>query len=121
MRQDDEEPEADELEAIEPVDDGDDPLVAEFEMADEGEEAEPRSRSATMPFISGVLLGALVGAGIALLLTPARGAVLRKRLRKFARKVRARAGERFEALAEDAGRQLARRRRKIRQRLRERA
>lgn len=117
MRQDDDEdPEIDELEPIDSLDDEDDlDGLEEIE-----EETERPARSGTMTFISGILLGALVGAGIALLVAPERGSVIRKRLKKFAKKVRAKAEEKMGDLADGAGRELARRRRKLRQQLRER-
>jgi hypothetical protein len=123
MRQDDnDEPDTDELEASEPMDDSDELSPADFEMMDDDadEDLGARTRSGTMTFLSGVVLGALVGAGIALLVAPERGSTMRRKLKKFARKVRARAEEKFDDLADDAGRELARRRRKLRQRIRER-
>ncbi len=52
-------------------------------------------------FLSGLLLGAVIGAGVALLTAPQPGKKTRRRLRKRALEVRDSAGERLEALADE--------------------
>jgi hypothetical protein len=61
-------------------------------------------------FIAGVMLGAVVGAGIALLFAPARGDRLRRRLGKSGRALRERARDELEDAARRARREIARRR-----------
>ncbi len=55
------------------------------------------------PEIGAFLLGALVGAGIALLFAPASGADTQRRLRERARKLRDLTGERVRGLRDDLG------------------
>ena len=52
-------------------------------------------------FVSGFLLGAIVGAGIALLAAPGAGMRTRKRIRRVAGELRDSAGDQWEDLAED--------------------
>jgi gas vesicle protein len=52
-------------------------------------------------FISGLVLGAFIGAGIALLTAPDAGRKTRRRLRRAAGEVRELAGDRWEDLADD--------------------
>ena len=54
-----------------------------------------------MTFVSGFLLGAMVGTGIALLMAPEAGMRTRKRIRKVAGALRGSAGDHWEDLAED--------------------
>lgn len=50
-------------------------------------------------FISGMMLGIVIGAGVAVLLAPASGRKTRKRLKKAARNVRSETSDRWEDLA----------------------
>ncbi len=50
----------------------------------------------TRPFAAGLILGALIGAGIALLVAPQSGEETRRLLRRRARKVADVAGDRYE-------------------------
>jgi gas vesicle protein len=52
-------------------------------------------------FISGLLLGAVIGAGVALLTAPRAGRRTRKRLRRAAVDMRETASDRFDQLAEE--------------------
>lgn len=52
-------------------------------------------------FISGLLLGAVIGAGVALLTAPRPGRKTRKRLKRAATDVRDSAGDRLDQLAEE--------------------
>ncbi len=74
----------------------------------------PEGASGLVGFVGGLVLGALIGAGIALLVAPERGRSLRRRL---ARRIRA-AGDdvrgNFEDLKDSTRRRLARRRRRLR-------
>jgi gas vesicle protein len=85
---------------------------------DELEEiVEAEGASAIVGFLSGLVLGALAGAGIALLLAPERGDVTRRRIRKKFRDVSTDAREQLDDWKDDAGRELRRRQRQIRKRL----
>ncbi len=55
----------------------------------------------SVTFVSGFLLGAMVGAGIALLAAPEAGMRTRRRIRKVAGGLRESAGDHWEDLAED--------------------
>ncbi len=55
----------------------------------------------SMTFVSGFLLGAIVGAGIALLAAPAAGMKTRRRIRRVAGGLRESAGDHWDDLAED--------------------
>jgi gas vesicle protein len=50
-------------------------------------------------FVAGLLLGAVIGAGIALLTAPDAGRRTRRRIRRVADELRESAGDRFEELA----------------------
>ena len=52
-------------------------------------------------FLSGLLLGAVLGAGAALLMAPQPGRRTRKRIRRAALDLREDAGDRFDELADD--------------------
>ncbi len=54
-----------------------------------------------MTFVSGFLLGAMVGAGITLLAAPEAGMRTRKRIRRVAGELRDSAGDHWDDLAED--------------------
>ncbi len=55
----------------------------------------------SVTFVSGFLLGAMVGAGIALLAAPEAGMRTRRRIRRVAGGLRESAGDHWEDLAED--------------------
>jgi len=74
-------------------------------------EAPVRRRRSKASFAAGLVLGAMVGAAVALLLAPERGTDTRRRLRKRIRSVRDGAEERWQAIEAVARRELARRRR----------
>ena len=57
--------------------------------------------ASSMRFVAGFLLGAIVGAGIALLAAPETGTRTRKRIRKVAGELRESAGDHWEDLATD--------------------
>jgi gas vesicle protein len=52
-------------------------------------------------FVSGLVLGAVLGAGVALLTAPQSGRRTRRRIRRTAVDVRSNAGDRWEELADD--------------------
>lgn len=54
-----------------------------------------------MGFVSGLLLGAVIGAGVALLAAPDTGRATRKRLRRAAVGLRTDAADRWDELADD--------------------
>ncbi|MBI4421668.1 MAG: YtxH domain-containing protein [Gemmatimonadetes bacterium] len=96
-------------------------LEPEAKPDNEDEEAEEPldggGRSGTLGFIAGLVLGALVGAGVALLMAPDRGVVTRKRLTRLARKVRDDARHHLDSWRDDVRRELSRRRRRLRERV----
>jgi gas vesicle protein len=67
--------------------------------------------------MAGMVLGALVGAGVALLVAPERGAVTRKRLKKFVGRLRNDAKEQVDDWRSDVKAELKRRRRQIREQI----
>ncbi len=54
-----------------------------------------------MNFVSGLMLGAVIGAGVALLTAPQSGRKTRKKLRRRAVDVRSTASDRFDDIAAD--------------------
>ena len=69
-------------------------------------------------FAAGIVLGALLGAGIAVLAAPARGEVTRRRVRRRFHNLQDDARDRFDDLRDDARRGLSRQRNRIRRRAR---
>ena len=67
--------------------------------------------------IAGIVIGALIGAGIALLAAPHSGEDTRRQLSRRARGLRDDAAERFDDLSLRARRERKRRRRQLRERL----
>lgn len=57
--------------------------------------------SQVMNFVSGLILGAVIGAGIALLTAPESGRRTRRRIRRTASDVRDTASDRWDELADD--------------------
>ena len=68
-------------------------------------------------FVAGVVVGALIGAGIALLFAPDAGVRTRQRLRKRADALRTRAGEEIDQAARRTRKDLIRRRRRLEKQL----
>jgi len=66
-------------------------------------------------FVGGLVLGALIGAGIALLVAPERGTVVRRRLKRRWRRAREEARRGVRGFKRDVEREAARRRRWLRQ------
>ena len=64
-------------------------------------------------FAVGVVFGAFLGAGIALLFAPERGEKTRRRLRHRLRSLRDEAGDHLERVGKRTGRDLLRRRRRL--------
>ena len=52
-------------------------------------------------FVSGLVLGAVIGAGIALLMAPDKGSRTRRKLARTASRMKSGAGDKWEELAED--------------------
>ena len=80
-------------------------------MDDPGEEPEEKA-SGTVGFVGGLILGALIGAGIALLVAPEKGAVTRQRLQKKLRRITEDAMDQSEDWSRRAKRELRRRKRR---------
>lgn len=87
---------------------------AEDELAEFVEEAHA---SGTVGFLAGIVLGAFVGAGVALLLAPERGDVTRRRIRSKLRDVTDDARDQIDDWRDGAERELRRRQRQLRKRL----
>ena len=81
---------------------------------DEEGEVTPAQASGLVGFIGGVIVGALIGAGVALLIAPERGAVTRRRIRQKLEHASDEAMDRLEDIKDDAGRRLRRGRRRVR-------
>jgi gas vesicle protein len=62
--------------------------------------------SSMLNFISGLVLGAVIGAGIALLTAPEAGRRTRRRLRRAASRLKSGAGDHWEELADDVGKRV---------------
>jgi hypothetical protein len=93
----------------------------ELSAADELEELVEGARArAVVGFFSGLMLGLALGAGVALILAPERGVVLRRRLRAQLQDVRDDAKEQFDDMRDGAGREVRRQRQRLRRRLRRR-
>ncbi len=99
--------------------DDDDRDEEEEEIVDEYVEAE--GTSGIVGFVCGLFLGALIGAGVALLVAPERGDVTRRRIRKRVRDVGEDAREQLDGWRGDAERELRKHRRKLQRRLRSRS
>lgn len=54
-----------------------------------------------LSFVSGLVLGAIIGAGVAMLTTPQPGRKTRKRIRRAARRVRGSGAHRLEDIANE--------------------
>ena len=81
---------------------------------DEGnEQAEGPEGRGLGGFAVGVIFGAFLGAGIALLFAPERGENTRRRLRHRLRSLRDEAGDQLERAGKRTGRDLLRRRRRL--------
>jgi hypothetical protein len=93
-------------------------MVRRGEPADPGEREPTERGSGAVGFMGGLILGALIGAGIALLVAPERGDVTRRRIRRRLRDLTGDARERLDDLRVGAERELSRRGRHLRRRLR---
>jgi len=92
----------------------DDDGMEEAEAASGGPGPGP---SGTLGFIAGLVLGALVGAGTALLMAPERGSVTRRKLKRLVTRVRSDARDRLGDWRDDVKAELKRRRRQIREQI----
>jgi len=109
-------------------DDDDDVLDDEFEddeelqgEDEEFEEVEVHTDGGGLRlFLSGVILGAVLGAGTIFLTAPARGEVTRRRLKRRMRSAGDDARSQIGEWRDDAKRNLDRRRKRVRKRLRRR-
>ena len=76
--------------------------------------AEAEGATGMLGFVGGLVLGALIGAGIALLVAPERGRVMRRRLARRVREAGEEIRDEFDGVRAAARRSLARRRRRLR-------
>jgi hypothetical protein len=83
------------------------------DLLDEG----GRPGGSGLGFLVGFVLGALAGAGAALLLAPQSGDVTRRRIRRGVRRLREGAADRVGEMREGAERELRRARRRVRRHL----
>ena len=67
--------------------------------------------------VAGIIIGAIIGAGIALLAAPRPGVDTRRRLSRRARELREEAADRLEAASRRTRRELRRRRQQLRDQL----
>jgi hypothetical protein len=88
--------------------------VEAAEAAEEHEGAGAGRLSGVVGFAGGLLCGALIGAGIALLVAPERGIRLRRRLARSLREAGDDLRDEFGGFRDSARRRLARRRRRLR-------
>jgi gas vesicle protein len=98
----------------------DDPDLDQPEPGQPEQEAFPEeAEGATglLGFVGGLVLGALIGAGIALLVAPERGRTLRQKLARRIRSAGHELRDDLDDLKDVAARRLARRRRRLRRRL----
>ena len=89
----------------------------EEELDDEeydDDETEARSAGAVAGFLTGLLVGVVAGAGVALLLAPDRGDVTRRRIRSRFQDMQDDAGDRIKSVREETGRRIRRGRRRRR-------
>jgi hypothetical protein len=96
--------------------------VVDDELEDDEEEefaeiVEEARASGAVGFLTGLVVGAFVGVGMALLLAPERGDVTRRRIRTKIRDVTDDARDQFDDWRDGAERELRRRQRKLRKRL----
>ena len=78
---------------------------------------EAEGHTGAVGFLLGFTLGAVVGAGIALVLAPAGGKVTRRRLTGLVRELKDDATDRFGDVQEDLGKKVKRERRRMKRRL----
>jgi len=84
---------------------------------DEELDVDTRPGGSGVGFLVGLVLGALVGAGTALLLAPERGAVTRRKLRRRMQRMGHDAADRVGDLRDGAEREFRRARRRVRRHL----
>jgi gas vesicle protein len=86
---------------------------------DESESGESRRRWHSTSFLTGLVVGAAVGAGVALLLAPGSGEETRRTLRRRARTIRHEAAEGLVSARDEARRLLQEKKEAARRRLKE--
>lgn len=94
-----------------------DEVEDELEDDELAELVEEDGAVAAVGFFTGLLIGAFLGAGIALVLAPDRGEVTRQRIKRRLHDLTEDARDRFEEVRDDAGRELRVQRRRLRRRL----
>lgn len=88
----------------------------EFDEDEELDEVE--TVAGARGFAAGLVLGALIGAGLALIIAPQRGEVLRRRVKRGLRDIGEDAREQLDDWRGQARRQIRSQRRRLRRRLR---
>lgn len=93
-------------------------LVEDEQEDDElAELVEEDGAGSALGFFAGLLIGAVLGAGITLVLAPERGEVTRRRIKERLHDLSEDARDRLEEVRDDAGRELRVQRRRLRRRL----
>jgi hypothetical protein len=95
----------------------DDEIMEQDDDVEHDDEARDGRGGSGVGFLVGLVLGALVGAGTALLLAPDRGDVTRRRIGRQVRRLRRGAQDRFDDVRDGAERELRRARRRVRRHL----
>jgi hypothetical protein len=96
----------------------DEELIEDDDLEDEVEEiVEGETMSGVTWFVAGLVIGAFVGAGAALLAAPERGVVTRRRIKRRLRDLQQDARDQVDDWRGQAGSELGRRRRRLRKRL----
>ena len=88
----------------------DDRLEDDGELGSDEERETLGRRSGVVGFVGGLVLGALIGAGITLLVAPERGRVVRRRLKRRFRRVREDAERGYREMKHDVQREARQRR-----------
>lgn len=102
---------------LDPVDDDEDIDVDDLDEEDLMDLDNYVVAGGARGFVAGVLVGALIGAGAALLLAPDRGEVVRKRIGRGFRELQEDARDQLEDWRGDARREVRRQKRKLKRRL----
>ena len=105
----------DEEELLDELDD-DDLLTEDDDPVEEEEERVVHRGSSGLSFLSGILVGALIGAGVTLLTAPARGEVTRRRVTRRLRDIQDDTRDHVDDLRSAAQRRLLRQRSRRRRR-----
>ncbi len=88
-------------------------MAADNERSDEDSGNQPKGGGGLAGFAVGVIFGALLGAGFALLYAPDRGEKTRRQLRRRLNRLREEAEDGLDRVGERARKEMSRRRRRL--------